>query len=209
MLRFWNGCSPLCIDMTTDVAVGEGLSDELYSFNIMANATSNTDYILKGWAYIFDTLNAVTSAVSSFSIRDSPLAIALRSVTVVFLYKYPTLLLKLVPLLARLTGKSDVRAVVTLTYQLPYKNVTLKEVEEGNDFRCTHEYESGQGELAVTLCLQLFVDCFSTIQRRRKHNMLDANHRVKTNPHWKKTKLEQNQESYSSYQNTRLVIHNG
>jgi hypothetical protein len=66
---------------------------------------------------------------------ESVLATALRSVTVVFLYTYPTLLTKLVPLLARLTEHGNVRAVVTLTYHLPDENVTLKQVDKENEFR--------------------------------------------------------------------------
>jgi len=42
----------------------------------------------------------------------------LRHVSCIFLYTYPTLLVKLVPLLSRLTKEGRLRAVVTLTYHL-------------------------------------------------------------------------------------------
>eukprot|EP00978_Attheya_sp_CCMP212_P034619 scaffold145919_cov51-Attheya_sp.AAC.1 len=69
--------------------------------------------------------------------EDSPLSSLLGSVTVIFLYTFPTLLMKLVPLLERLTTREDeeegdthhnnVRAVATLTYHLPDENATVQE----------------------------------------------------------------------------------
>jgi hypothetical protein len=68
--------------------------------------------------------------------EDSPLSSLLGSVTVIFLYTYPTLLMKLIPLLERLTTPAEddeegdtnnVRAVATLTYHLPDENATLQE----------------------------------------------------------------------------------
>lgn len=63
---------------------------------------------------------------------------ALHSATVVFLYTYPTLLAKLVPLLERLTdGSHNVRAVVTLTYHLP-QDVSKREMEDRKQDFCMY-----------------------------------------------------------------------
>uniref|UniRef100_A0A7S1DAK3 Uncharacterized protein n=1 Tax=Cyclophora tenuis TaxID=216820 RepID=A0A7S1DAK3_CYCTE len=50
---------------------------------------------------------------------DSELVKALESATIVYLYTYPTLLHKLLPLLHRLTHQHQVHSVVTLTYHIP------------------------------------------------------------------------------------------
>ena len=64
-----------------------------------------------------------------------PIHHELKSVTVIFLYTYPTLLLKLLPLLAELTsGRYNVRKVVTLTYHLPEESVILDSKNDEFDF---------------------------------------------------------------------------
>jgi hypothetical protein len=68
--------------------------------------------------------------------ESSPLSSALHSATVVFLYTYPTLLVKLVPLLDRLTdGSHKVRAVVTLTYHLPEGEAKIEKENTKYDLR--------------------------------------------------------------------------
>lgn len=69
------------------------------------------------------------------------------SATVIYLYTYPTLLVRLVPLLARLFSAEDggggtLRAVVTLTYHLPNdgttRDVTIPRVDATHDMQlCT------------------------------------------------------------------------
>jgi hypothetical protein len=65
---------------------------------------------------------------------SSPIAKDILSVSVVYLYTYPTLLNKLVPLLACLFEKRA-RAVVTLTYHLPDTVCTIGKVDTDHDFR--------------------------------------------------------------------------
>ena len=50
--------------------------------------------------------------------ETSPLCHDLLSVTVIYLYTYPTLLVQLIPLLAQLFQIGQLRVVVTLTYHL-------------------------------------------------------------------------------------------
>ena len=72
----------------------------------------------------------------SHPLESSPLSSALRSATVVFLYTYPTLLAKLVPLLECLTDRSNnVRAIVTLTYHLPEGVAKIENENREHDFR--------------------------------------------------------------------------
>jgi hypothetical protein len=59
----------------------------------------------------------------------------LRSVTIVFLYTYPTLLVSLVPLLRELLQSGQVRAVVTLTYHLPSDTATVESKDDVHDFQ--------------------------------------------------------------------------
>jgi SAM-dependent methyltransferase len=64
-------------------------------------------------------VTVATSALLSGTGSNPKLSHELRSATVVYLYTYPTLLVRLVPLLARLFALGRLRAVVTLTYHLP------------------------------------------------------------------------------------------
>ena len=66
---------------------------------------------------------------------SSPLSKVLRSVTVIYLYTYPTLLMSLIPLLNRLTGLGHVRAIVTLTYHLPGDVATCEKRDEQHDLQ--------------------------------------------------------------------------
>jgi hypothetical protein len=59
----------------------------------------------------------------------------LRSVTVIYLYTYPTLLQKLVPLLRELTHSGQVRTIVTLTYHLPRDIATVERKDEKHELQ--------------------------------------------------------------------------
>jgi SAM-dependent methyltransferase len=108
--------SPACIQMARQVAADEGLDEATCSF------------------YELD------ATIAPQLLLESPLASMLQSVTVVFLYTFPTLLIKLVPLLELLEGlmekKGKVLKVVTLTYHLPSSlGVTVGDTNERFDFR--------------------------------------------------------------------------
>lgn len=95
--------SPLCIAMAKKVATEEDVGNGQCSFYEL-DATIHPDQLLSD---------------------KCPIEHQLKTVTVIFLYTYPTLLMKLIPLLARLTdGTQRVRKVVTLTYHLPISPVT-------------------------------------------------------------------------------------
>mmetsp|Transcript_22306 Transcript_22306/g.22620 ORF Transcript_22306/g.22620 Transcript_22306/m.22620 type:complete len:95 (-) Transcript_22306:119-403(-) len=70
---------------------------------------------------------------------ESPLAEKLKSVTVIYLYTYPTLLMRLIPLLALLTddsqGFTKCRAIATLTYHIPDDQVLTTKIDQENDIR--------------------------------------------------------------------------
>lgn len=102
--------SPPCIAMAKEVAKEEGM-DENRCFFFEADATVDPDLLLAD---------------------SSPLSKLLRSVTVVFLFTYPTLLQSLVPLLDQLTKDGRVRAVVTLTYHLSDE---IERTESEHDFQ--------------------------------------------------------------------------
>lgn len=75
----------------------------------------------------------------------TPLANDLLSVTVVYLYTYPTLLVRLAPLLIRLFVKGNLHAVITLTYHLQdVDRVTVKKVDKEYDLRLYTRIEGAQ-----------------------------------------------------------------
>lgn len=102
--------SPLCIDMATTVARESDLTDECCKF-YKVDATIDPDVLLK------DT---------------SPLKQMLDSVTVVYLFAFPTLLSKLGPLLKRL---KHVRAVATLTYHFDKQHAIFEKKDEVHDIQ--------------------------------------------------------------------------
>mmetsp|Transcript_12281 Transcript_12281/g.33760 ORF Transcript_12281/g.33760 Transcript_12281/m.33760 type:complete len:201 (-) Transcript_12281:584-1186(-) len=59
----------------------------------------------------------------------------LRNVTVVYLFTFPTLLIKLVPLLAKMESVGRLRCVVTQTYHLPAETATVSKVDAEFDFK--------------------------------------------------------------------------
>ena len=65
----------------------------------------------------------------TWPVESSPIASLLKRVTVVFLYTYPTLLVKTVPLLDKLCSHGNVRAVVTLRYHLGDEIVEREDTE--------------------------------------------------------------------------------
>jgi hypothetical protein len=84
------------------------------------------------------------SHARSFLLRmtdSSPISKDLLSVSVVYLYTYPTLLNKLVPLLACLFEKR-VRAVVTLAYHISDSLCTVGKLDTDHDFRLYSSVES-------------------------------------------------------------------
>lgn len=123
--------SPLCIDQARELANEEGLgsnTSEKSKYDdpclfFEADATMDPDELLAG-EYGEKTVDERRCAnddltlgcVCMFSTDSSALSLLLKNVTCVFLYTYPTLLVKLVPLLVRLTRDGRLTAVVTLTY---------------------------------------------------------------------------------------------
>jgi hypothetical protein len=69
----------------------------------------------------------------------------LRSVTVIYLYTYPTLLQTLVPLLRELTHSGQVRAVVTLTYHLSSDIATVERKDERHELQLYSRIDWGHG----------------------------------------------------------------
>lgn len=55
--------------------------------------------------------------------------------TVIFLYTYPTLLKKLLPLLDQLTKGGQVVRVVTATYHLTNYTASVEQIDETHDFQ--------------------------------------------------------------------------
>jgi SAM-dependent methyltransferase len=106
--------SPLCIRVARSVGADEGLVGENQCVFLEADATIDPNIFLS---------------------KQPMLSNLLQSVTVVFLFTYPTLLKKLVPLLERLMEQEKVSKVVTLTYHLPDDVVTVGRLDEKNDFR--------------------------------------------------------------------------
>ena len=78
-----------------------------FAFNLLA-ALALTDQSL-----LYASNNCL-----SCTTETSPLCHDLLSVTVIYLYTYPTLLVQLIPLLAQLFQIGQLRVVVTLTYHL-------------------------------------------------------------------------------------------
>ena len=111
--------SPLCIQMAQQVLLEEEGVDPHRCQFVKADATMAPDCLLAA---------------------ASPLSTLLLSATIVYLYTYPTLLKKLVPLLERLMESGKVERVVTLTYHLTDNDdddaqVTIGATDEKNDFR--------------------------------------------------------------------------
>jgi len=105
--------SPACIAMAKDVADEEGLSDKCSFFE--ADATIDPDILLSETSSLYEILN---------------------STTVVYLYIYPTLLEKLIPLLSKLTNAShNTRSVVTSTYHLTSDQAMSKGWDKKNDIQ--------------------------------------------------------------------------
>ncbi|KAL7572051.1 hypothetical protein ACA910_001701 [Epithemia clementina (nom. ined.)] len=107
--------SPPCIKMAQDIAQEELQENNGKCSFYACDATIDPDKLL-------------------LDCNDS-LARDLRSATIVYLYTYPTLLQKLVPLLQRLSHNHSLRKVVTLTYHLDQSVAKAIEVDETNDIR--------------------------------------------------------------------------
>ena len=133
--------SPPCILLARQIANEEGLERMQCSF-CEVDATMDPERLLEG--------KSVTRMRKTPPARDrthsqtlqqppdtdgTPLAGSLKSTTVIFLYTYPTLLVKLIPLLACLTEFHNVRAVVTSTYHLPEDQVETEQINSEHDFR--------------------------------------------------------------------------
>jgi len=104
--------SPPCIAMARAIAEEEGLDEDQCVFYEL-DATIDPSVLLSD---------------------SSPISQVLKSVTIVFLYTYPTLLTRLVPLLSAL-GRYNLRAVITLTYHLPEHQVVLEEVDQEHELQ--------------------------------------------------------------------------
>ncbi len=125
--------SPLCIVTAKEVAREEDLENLCQFYEV--DVTIDPDLLLSGtfrvllveqWMSIWPYINARAA-------ESSPIASLLESVTVVFLYTYPTLLEKVVPLLKRLCLQEALRAVVTLRYHIPGGVVDREDKE--NEFQ--------------------------------------------------------------------------
>jgi SAM-dependent methyltransferase len=132
--------SPPCIGMANEVAREEGLSESQCAF-FEADATIDPDILLAGEWMPPKCCNGIDQSINCMSnlhfstIESSPLSKMLRSVTVIYLYTYPTLLQSLVPLLRELTQSGQVRAVVTLTYHLSSDIATVQRKDETHEFQ--------------------------------------------------------------------------
>jgi SAM-dependent methyltransferase len=112
--------SPPCIAMAKQIAQEEGLSPFQCSF-YQADMSADPDALLHGeqQAASSPMYRAVLSrSAHSCFLESSPLSSDLLSVTVVYLYTFPTLLNRLISLLSSMFSRGKLRAVVTLTYHL-------------------------------------------------------------------------------------------
>ena len=105
--------SPLCINAAKEISEEENV-DELCDF-YQADMTIDPSELFK-----------------------SVLADKLESCSIVFLYTYPTLLMKLLPLLKHLSSKS-IRAIGTLTYHIPNENAVISKEDTEYDIRIYSE----------------------------------------------------------------------
>ena len=144
--------SPPCIDMANQLVQEEGLQEKVRFFQV--DATMDTVELWKQGMSALSCCcccfacnakscthkhtNALKTRVSIVGaplfFSDPSLSQALSTATVVFLYTYPTLLYKLIPLLDRLTNDFCVRSVITLTYHLPAENGNVVEHNQKHDY---------------------------------------------------------------------------
>uniref|UniRef100_A0A6U2NBJ7 Methyltransferase domain-containing protein n=1 Tax=Leptocylindrus danicus TaxID=163516 RepID=A0A6U2NBJ7_9STRA len=73
---------------------------------------------------------------------SSVLSDRLKSCTIAFLYTYPTLLTKLIPILSELMKKGNLRTVGTLTYHLPSENADVAQKDEKHDIQIYSKVEA-------------------------------------------------------------------
>jgi SAM-dependent methyltransferase len=118
--------SPLCINMARQVAREEGLADRVEFYQ--TDATVDPKVLLSSGSGIDDDNDHHHHALLALSK-------ALQSATVVYLYTYPTLLLRLTPLLSQLVHNHQVRAIVTLTYHLPETTAKPDSIHVEHNFR--------------------------------------------------------------------------
>jgi SAM-dependent methyltransferase len=115
--------SPACIDLANSVAREEGL-DECCKFEVV------------------DVVVDCNDLLTSKDIKGVNTQRLFRNASVIFLFVYPTLLVEILPLLARLTdtsrGGNGVRAIVTQTYHIEEsEDVEVEEIgrDEENGLR--------------------------------------------------------------------------
>jgi hypothetical protein len=72
-----------------------------------------------------------------FCLESSPVATSLKLATVIFLYVYPDFLVRLLPLLSRLTtgNSAATRLIATITYHIPDRNAVVEAVNSVNDIK--------------------------------------------------------------------------
>jgi SAM-dependent methyltransferase len=110
--------SPLCIDAASKIVAEEGIDKDRCRF-YQADATVEPSKLL-------DT----TYQESEEAVR---LAIDVGEATILFLYVFPSLMERLIPLLRCLFERGKLRAVVTLTYHI--QNAAHLKFDEQNDMK--------------------------------------------------------------------------
>ena len=119
--------SPLCINMARQVAREEGLADRVEFYQTDATVDPKVLLLSFSGSGMDDDHDHQHDALR--------LSKDLQSATVVYLYTYPTLLLRLTPLLSQLVHNHQVRAIVTLTYHLPETTAKPDAIHVEHNFR--------------------------------------------------------------------------
>jgi len=84
----------------------------------------------------------ITNGASKFNntfyyAEASPLSAVLKSSTVIFLFIYPDLLIRLLPFLSKVTDgiNGSTRVIATLTYHIPESNAVVECIDEVHDIK--------------------------------------------------------------------------
>lgn len=125
--------SPPCIQMANFLAKQHNV-ENLCSFYQVDATQLYSDF--KTEKTTSHNISSSSSSATTMSFDSSLIVMnELRSVTVIFLYTYPTLLDQLIPLLAYLMNlkNTKLRAVVTLTYHIPLTNCNIYKTDPINN----------------------------------------------------------------------------
>lgn len=127
--------SPPCIEMARQIAIEEGLSSSSCTFHEF-DCTLDADSIVLS----DNSVEKNTTTSSSLSTQYPEINKDLQSATIIFMYIYPTLLDRLIPLLSklcRLKREKNKRSlkIITLTYHLPDEIGVVEHFDKHHDVK--------------------------------------------------------------------------